>query len=131
MPTAFAAHEDRLFAACEAAFGEEFTVLPYAAAPGGGVRAPDPGRLAVTVPAIFQNPLYRSREFGSEARGSTPATMDKPSVSIDARHLTSWHPQRLDRLRRVATGDVYEISNVQRDGEGRWLLAVKHIAAGP
>lgn len=130
MASAFAAIENRMFESCEATFGEEFDHLPFVAAPGGGIRSPDASRLGATVTGIFESPLYRSKEFGSEARGSTPATMDKPAVSVDERRFVNGPPQRHDRLRRVATGEVYEISNVQRDGEGRWLLAVKRIAAG-
>jgi hypothetical protein len=130
MPSAFAVIEDRLFEACEATFGEAFEHLPYAGAPGGGLRTPDASRVGCTLTGIFQSPLYTSTQLGSEARGSTPATMEKPAVSIDQRRFVNGPPQRLDRLRRVSTGEVYEISNVQRDGEGRWLLAVKRVVAG-
>lgn len=129
MPSAFAALEDLVSDACDAVFGEPWELRPMRPAPGGGVRTADDTRDTVTVTGIFSGPLKRSTEFGSEARGSLPAIGNETSVSIDQRQVPAPdRARRFDRLVREATGDVYEISQVWPDVEGRHKCWVKYLA---
>lgn len=126
MPSVFSALENRLFEACESVFGEEFEHRPYVAAPGGGRRSPDSGRTGRIVIAIFQAPNFKSTEFGSEARGSLPATMERTSLAIDIRQFAAGPlPERFDRFLRTSNGDVYEATQTQRDAEGRLTVSVQ------
>ena len=107
---------------------EHFEHRPMTSAPGGGRRSADDGRSVRALTAVLEIKEHRSTEFGSEARGSMPATMQKTWAHLDTAQLAGApRPERLDQIVRVATGDIYEISQVERDGEGRLKLSLKHI----
>lgn len=128
MSSPFAALEDGLSEACDTVFGERFEFRPMIYGPGGGKRLPDPSRTAATVTAIFEAPLYKSTEFGTEARGSAPALIEKTSVSIAAPALGAYgQPKRFDIAKRLATGDLFEVSTIERDAEGRYKIGIKQI----
>ena len=128
MTSAFAALENAAWSAWDRVMGEEFEHRPYVPAPGGGARTADGTRAIRTLACVLEIREHRATEFGTEARGSTPATMQKTWAHMDTTQLgASPRPQRHDRLARTATGDVYEIAQVERDGEGRLKLQLKHI----
>lgn len=128
MKSLFSRLEDRMFAEAERVFGESFRFLPYVAAPGGGRRQPDTARQQRDVTAIYEAPNFKSTAFGSEARGSLPATMERTSLSIDVRQFPDGaRPERFDRFRRTANGDLFEVSQIERDAEGRLKVWIKSL----
>lgn len=128
MPSVFAALEDRAWAEWRRIMGEDFEHRPQVAAPGGGRRTADDGRAVRLLTAVLEEKEHRSTEFGSEARGSMPVTMTKTWAHVDTSELDgAARPERLDLFVRLATGDIYEIAQIERDGEGRLKLSLKHI----
>lgn len=128
MASVFAALEDQLSAACDATFGEQFEMRPMKYGAGGGRRAPDPDRTTATITGIFEAPIYKSTEFGTEARGSMPALLNRTMLSVAAQEFSAFGPPRqYDVAARLSTGDIYEISVVERDAEGRYRLGIKQI----
>lgn len=120
MPSLFAKFEDRAALELNRVMGEAWEFRPMAGAVGGGRRTVDATRSTATVTAVLRSPLARSTEFGSEARGSVPRSIDKPELWMDTRQMPGVVPQRFDRFVRADTGEIYEVADVQRDGEG-WL----------
>lgn len=127
MPSLFSKLEDRVALELNRVMGEEFEFRPMAGGVGGGRRTADNSRSTATVTAVLRTPLHRSSEFGSEARGSVPRSIEKPELWMDSRQMPGVTPQRLDRFVRADTGEIYEVADVQRDGEGWLKLPVKHI----
>lgn len=128
MTTVFGALENRAFREFERVFGEAFDFHPYAAAPGGGRRGPDASRSVKTdVIGIYDGKPFKSTEIGTEARGSTPARLDRVHLNFDAARFPENLPQQFDRFLRKATGELLEVSAVERDGEGRLKLNVKSL----
>ncbi len=128
MTSVFAALEDKAWSQWHRVMAEAFEHRPQTAAPGGGRRSADASRPIRTLTAVFEIKEHRSTEFGSEARGSMPATLQKTLAHLDTSQLAGGsRPERLDQLVRTQTGDIYEISQVERDGEGRLKLSLKHI----
>lgn len=128
MAAPFAALEDRAWRTWGRVMGETFEHRPMLAAPGGGRRAEDDGRAVRSLTCVLEIKEHKATEFGREARGSTPATVQKTWAHLDTAQLgVSPRPQRFDVLVRDATGDQYEIAQVERDGEGRLKLYLKHI----
>lgn len=96
--------------------------------PGGGRRLPDTDRSVAVVSAIFEAPPYRSTEFGTEARGSTPALMNKTRLSAaDAAFAGYGKPRQYDEVMRIVTGERYEVATVEQDAEGRYFLGIKFV----
>lgn len=120
MPSLFAKIEDRAALELNRIMGEAWQFRPMTAGPGGGRRTADATRATATVTAVLRTPLARSTEFGSEARGSVPRSIEKPELWMDTRQMPGVVPQRFDRFARTGTGEIYEVADVQRDGEG-WL----------
>jgi len=128
MPSVFAALEDKAWAQWNRVMAEDFEHRPQMAAPGGGRRSVDETRPVRLLTAVLEIKEHRSTEFGSEARGSMPATLQKTWAHLDTAQLVGGaRPERLDQIARIQTGDIYEISQVERDGEGRLKLSLKHI----
>lgn len=128
MPSPFAALENRVSESCDAVFGEQWMLEPMMAAPGGGRRTRDASRAEVELTGIYSAPNKRSTEFGTEARGSVPRLIEETTVSIDVRQVPDGdRPRRHDRLRRVDTGQVFEISHAERDAEGRIKAWIKDL----
>lgn len=128
MTSPFAALENAAWRTWNAVMGESFEHQPMVAAPGGGLRSIDGSRAVVTVIGVLEAKEIRSTEFGSEARGSTPATLTRPLLHLDGTQYAALdRPARHDRFERVATGDIYEVAQVERDAEGRIKLSLKHI----
>lgn len=128
MATLFGAEENRAFAEIERIYGESFEFRPQVAAPGGGRRSADPDREVRTITGLLDSPLFKSNEFGSEARGATPVRMSRMSISFDERQLPDdERPQRFDKFKRLETGMLYEAGTPERDGEGRWKVPVTEL----
>jgi hypothetical protein len=128
MPSPFAALENLVSSSCDAVFGERWILEPMMAAPGGGRRTVDAARASVELTGIYSGPNKRSTEFGTEARGSVPRLVEETFVSIDVRQVPDGdRPRRFDRLTRVDTGQVYEISHAERDAEGRIKAWIKEL----
>lgn len=128
MPSQFATLANRMDDACDAVFGENWTFTPMKPGPGGGLPTADPGRsVRPDVIGIFEAEPERSTEFGSEARGSVPRTINKPELSIDRRQFAEDEPPRtIDRFVRD-NGEIWEVSDVPDDSEGRYKMKVKQV----
>ena len=128
MPSIFAALENAAFKELERVYGETFEFRPFTSAPGGGRREPDGTRDVRRVVGIHESKPFKSTEFGSEARGSIPAMLDREHLSFDIRQFLAEHlPKALDRFKRLDTREVFEVSSIDRDGEGRLKLTVKTL----
>jgi hypothetical protein len=128
VPSVFAALENRAFKELERVFAEPFEFRPYAAGPGGGMRAPDSSRAVRQVVGIHGLRSFKSTEFGTEARGSIPARLDRVHLNFDAAQFAAGAPPRaLDRFKRLDTREVFEVADVERDAEGRYKLGVKTL----
>lgn len=126
--SAFAAFEDGLSAACDKAFGARFELRPMKYGPGGGKRLPDPDRTSKTVTAIYVAPLYKSTEFGNEARGSAPVLLEKTRISVTQEQLGAYgRPKQFDVAKRLETGELFEVSTIEQDAEGRFEIGIKLI----
>ncbi len=128
MPSLWSKLEDAMSDECDRVYGETWTFAPMKSV-SSGRSAPDGSRtLPSGVTGILEAKMDRSTEFGSEARGSRPVTVTRPRLSVDARHLPpSQLPQRLDRVTRDETGEAFEISQRERDQDGRYLFHLKKI----
>lgn len=128
MSSVFAALEDQLSSVCDSTFGESFQIRPMTYGPGGGRRTADGSRTAATITGIYEAPLFKSTEFGVEARGSMPALMIRPTLSADVRQFSAYGPpKQYDVVARLGTGAVYELATVEIDAEGRYKLGLKQI----
>ena len=129
MPSLFAALEDRLSDTIDHVFGEPFEFRPYVAVVPNVRPAADNSRAVRPVFGAFDEPSFNSTEVGTDVRGGSRFSMRKPSLSIDVRQfLAGQKPQRLDRLLRIDTGKVYEVSDVKQDGEGRYKLMLHEVS---
>ena len=107
-------------------FGEAFEFRPMARANVNVGSKADPGRTATRCRGVFGDRAYTLPELGKV--GNPPRhqagpmlSLTNPMLSIDMRQLAD--PIRAgDRFKRIATGDVYEVSDVQPDGQGRKRL---------
>lgn len=116
---------------CDRVYGESWSFQPMKSV-GGGRPAADSSRPALTgITGIYEAETFESTEFGSEARGSLPASMTKPRLSVDKRRFAAHPlPQRFDRVTRADTGDVFEISQREADQDGRVVFHLKRIIGG-
>lgn len=136
MPAPFAALENRLSAAVAATFGEDFILHPYRATPGQR-REPDPDRQPRSFQAEIDDRNAGSTSFarlgkssgGTATSGGAPQfTTSNPKLFVDLDRLGGSMPQRLDRIRRVDTAVVYEVTNIAKDGQGRLTLDMVQVA---
>lgn len=127
MPSLFSAFENGAFKELERVFSEPFEFRPFKAV-AGGARSPDEERAVRQVIGIREAKPFKSTEFGSEARGSIPARLDRIYLNFDSAQFSAGQlPQRLDRFKRLDTREIYEVSDSERDGEGRIKLNVKTL----
>lgn len=131
MASAWPAIEDGLSDAVDAAFAEGLELRPMIALPNARPSS-DPDRSTRLVSGVFDEKSSKVEAQGAGlhefARVSHGLATQKPIASIDQRQFANGElPRRLDRLQRVATGDVYEISEVDPDGQGRLKLILKHV----
>ena len=131
MPSAFAALENELADACVATFGdtEGWEFRPMVAAPGGGRRSADPDRAVKAVLGIFDDRSFNSEALGSVERTATLITMRHVYLWVDRRQFTVGQiPRRFDRFRRNATGTLYEVSEMQEDGEQMFKMRLTFVS---
>jgi hypothetical protein len=117
-PSVFAALEDEMSALCDQTFGEQFEYRPYLEGPGGGRGGADGSRPVVTITGVFSDKSYEAKSFGEVERTSSRMTLRHAKLSIDRRLIDA--PRRSDRVKRIDTAAVYEIAEINEDGEGRW-----------
>ncbi len=136
MPSPFAELEDRLSAAVDAHFGEDFVHLPMMQATPNSRREPDASRSSSPFVAVIDDRNPGSTSFarlgstsgGIAHHGGAPQfTTSQPKLFVEASAFAS-EPVRLDRIQRVDTGDVYEITNLAKDGQGRLVFDMVKVA---
>ena len=128
MPSRFAALENRLSDTIDGEFGEAFEFRPHIVPVPGAKAVPDGSRAVRDVIGVFDEPSFTSTEVGAEVRGGSRVSMRKLSLSIDTRQFaTSEGPRRLDRFARLATGALYEVTDVKQDGEGRFKMMLNQV----
>lgn len=137
MTAPFAALEDRLSDAVDAMFGEDWTHLPMAQPTPNSRRQPDATRGPAQFRATIDDRNHGSASFarlgatsgGVASHGGAPNfSASNPMLFVDERQFPAGIPVRLDRVRRTATGDVYEIADLHKDGQGRWKMALVKVA---
>lgn len=126
--------EDQLSDAVDAhCGGEPFVFNPMHQPTVNDRLVPDPTRSQVPVIAIFSDRTAIQPEFGqrSTADGwasAIAATMTKPYISVDIRYFVPGQPPRQDdRFTRLKNGGIYNVADVQPDGQGRYKLIVDQV----
>lgn len=128
MPGAFAALENELSESCDEQFGEAFELRPMTAGAGGGRRTVDAGRAVKTVTGIFDDRSFNSQALGAVERTATQITLRHAWLSVDRRQFTvGQEPRRADRFARTGTGRLYEVAEIQEDGEGRFRIRLADV----
>lgn len=128
MPGAFAALENELSESCDEQFGEAFQFRPMVAGAGGGRRATDAGRAVKAVTGIFDDRSFNSQALGAVERTASQITLRHAWLSIDRRQFTAGQePRRFDRFARTGTSRLYEVAEVQEDGEGRFRIRLADV----
>lgn len=138
MPSVFAGLEDALSDAVDATFGELFDFIPMAQVNVNGRPAPDGSRTVQRFTAVIDNRDPGSTSFerlgstggGHASKGGPPSfTATNPMLFFETRHLAAnTNPRRLDRVKRIDTGEVYEIKAVEQDGQGRLKAGLTKVA---
>ena len=129
MPSMFAALEDAASATWDATFGEPFEFRPMVAAAGGGRRTVDGSRSVKSVTGVFDDRSFNSEALGAVERTATLITMRHVYLWIARSQFTAGQePRRLDRFRRTGTGTVYDVSEIQEDGEGRLKIRLSQVS---
>lgn len=138
MPSVFAALEDALSDAVDVTFGEMFVVIPMARATVNSQSASDPSRHDVTLQAVLDDRSASGASFArlntavSGRSGHSEFTVTSPLLFVESRRLGAYGaPKRNDRVRRVDTGDLYEIIDASKDGQGRYKLAMLWLKNEP
>lgn len=130
MAAIFSALENRVSDAVDRLFGESFGFSPMMLPANVNARpVVDPDRLTSTVTGIFD---ARSRSVSTVGPQQGPGvSAPGPWLSLDDRQFDSGQPpRRNDRLKRLTTGEVYEISEITVDGLGRTRCRLKLVAKG-
>jgi len=137
MVSLWAGLEDRLSDAIDQVFGETFVHLPMRSQTPLSRREADPERASAPFQAVIDDRNPGSSSFarlGSRTggiageHGAPQFTASNPMLFLEERRLPGGLPRRLDRIRRQATGDVYEVADVAKDGQGRWKLTLVKVA---
>lgn len=137
MTSPFAALEDRLSDAIDGLFAETWTHLPMRQPTPISRRETDSGRTQQTFTAVMDDRTPGSASFarlgqtsgGIASGGGAPQfTASNPMLFVDERRFTSGIPVRLDRVRRHATGDIFEVVDITKDGQGRLKMAMVKVA---
>lgn len=101
---------------------EGFDFRPMAQSGGGvnGRPGPDTNRaVALAVPAIWYS---RPMEI-AEPKDRPGFATTEPQIAVRA-WLVPWAIQRGDEIKRLATGEVFRVAEVEPDGHGRVNLRV-------
>lgn len=139
MSALFAAFEDQLSDAVDGMFAETFTFLPMAQPTVNSRLAADGSRSQQTVSGVLDDRNPGSTSFarlgkssgGVATSGGPPQfSTTSPMLFIDERRFAGgvMAARRLDRFCRVATGDVYEVTGIERDGQGRWKIGMTKVS---
>lgn len=137
MPNLFAALEDELSDAVDSMFAESWTHLPMSQPTPNSRREPDQARGPATFLATIDDRNPGSSSFarlgatsgGTASSGGAPQfSASNPILFVDERRLPGGLPVRLDRIKRIDTGDIYEVVDLHKDGQGRWKLAMVKVA---
>lgn len=124
MPSPFAALEDAVSEIVDAHFGESFELRPMVK-PANGRAEPDHTRPSRIITGIFDAQSGAAHIGSGIAPGQTSAA---PWISIDEREHVGLVIKNGDRLRRVDTGEIFEVIAAPPDGMGRTRYAVKMVA---
>lgn len=138
MPSPFSALEDRLSSAVDAVFAESFVYLPMSQPTPNSRQATDGTRTGRTFNAVFDDRIPGATSFArlssrnkSAPKGDGPPGFkaSQPLIFFEERQFAGGDfPRRLDRVRRVDTGDVFEIVGCEPDGQGRWKMPLTLVA---
>ena len=138
MPSPFAALEDQLSSAVDAVFAEDFVFLPMSQPTPNSRRAADGTRTGRAFKAVFDDRIPGATSFArlssrnkNEPKGDGPPSFkaSQPLLFFDERQFAGGDfPHRLDRMRRVDTGAIYEITGVEKDGQGRSKVTLAQVA---
>lgn len=124
--------ENLLSDVVDGTYGELLEFRPMADSSSVNSRPSADGSRAISdVKAVFSDRAYAMPELDKTGTGlrhqSGPMmSLTNPMISIDVRQLAS-QVQRKDRFLRKATGDVYEVTDIQPDGQGRKRLELVHV----
>lgn len=138
MGSVFSGLEDRLSAEIDAVFGELFVFFPMAQPTVNSRLGPDPARVSFSFTAVIddRNPGSNSFErLGGSGAGAT-SSGTKPAFSASSPMLffegdrfgDATPPRRLDRVQRIGTGATYEITALEKDGQGRYKAGLVKVA---
>lgn len=137
MPAKFAALEDRLSAAIDGHFGERFIFMPMAQPTVNSRLGPDSSRSQFEFVAVLDDRNPGSTSFerlgrtsgGASTKGGKPEfTTSNPMLFFDGAAFGGGLPRRLDRFQRVDTGAVYELTAIEKDGQGRHKASLVKVA---
>lgn len=139
MPANFAALENTLSCAIDHMFGESFRFLPMTQATVNSRLAPDTTRDSAEIRAVLDDRNPGSTSFerlgrssgGIASKSQTPQfATSNPMLFVDERQFfpAAMPARRLDRIKRTETGDVYEITGLEKDGQGRWKIGLVKVA---
>lgn len=139
MPSMFAALEDQLSDVVDTMFAETFDFLPMTQPTVNSRLAADAGREMQTVVAVLDDRNPGSTSFarlgktsgGVASSGGPPQfSTTSPMLFVDERRFSGglMPARRLDRFRRAQTGDVFEVTGLERDGQGRWKIGLTKVA---
>lgn len=138
MPARFAELEDRLSAAVDGMFGEVFRFHPMTQATVNSRLGPDTNRSIFLFTAVIDDRNPGSTSFarlgstsgGTASRDAKPAyATSNPMLFFDISGFGDrTPPRRLDRVERLDTGAVYELTSIEKDGQGRFKAGMVRVA---
>lgn len=136
MPSAFAALENKLSREVDTVFGEDFVHLPMKQATPNSRRETNADLPQTVFVGVFDDRTPGSSSSfsrlgptsgGHATSGGAPQfTGSSPMLFVDDGQFDT-APARLDRIRRVDTGAVYEITNIAKDGVGRLMINLVQV----
>lgn len=122
MATPFDTFAAQLNGAVNGLRGEAFTLTPMSRPDVNARPIPDPDRAEVAgFTATFDDQGARAGsavegwDVGTIRKGKPGHTSDRPAVAVE-RSALPYRPREGDRLRRAATGDLFEIGEVVQAG---------------
>jgi len=128
--------EDSISETVDLTFGETFEFRPMTQLTVNDPVAEDVTRAVRTVEGIYSAPSTevtlgntkptRTKVLGGD--GMTLVSLTAPRASFDERAFAAGErPRKGDRFSRVATLDLYQVIDIQPDGQGRLVLVLSHI----
>jgi len=132
MSSRFAERMGRLNHSLDGEFGELFELRPMRRANVNIAPVPDEGREIVQVTGRYLAKHLARAAIDENARrkgtfhGSAQGSMTEPRVSIaDTEFAGGPMPRQHDRLKQLATGVIFEISDSEPDGQSRTTYVLK------